>query len=62
MDVIPMPDTVIARVNELGKDQPEQMAFTDRHGRLIGDVEILGVDGFAHDLSQNLRIGFAGHG
>ena len=43
-DVIPMPDTVIARVNELGKDQPEQMVFTDRHGRLIGDVEIPGVD------------------
>ena len=28
-DVIPMPDTVIARVNTLGRDQPEQMTFTD---------------------------------
>jgi hypothetical protein len=37
-DVIPMPDTVIARVNTLGtSDQPEQLIFTDRHGRLIGD-------------------------
>ena len=32
-----MPDTVIARVNTLGSDQPEQLIFTDRHGRLIGD-------------------------
>jgi hypothetical protein len=29
-DVIPMPDTVIARVNALGTDQPEQLIFTDR--------------------------------
>jgi hypothetical protein len=29
-DVIPMPDTVIARVNALGNDQPEQLFFTDR--------------------------------
>jgi len=28
-DVIPMPDAVITRVNELGRDQPEQLAFTD---------------------------------
>jgi hypothetical protein len=43
-DVIPMPDVVIARVNALGIDQPRQMTFTDRHGRLIGDIEIPGVD------------------
>ena len=43
-DVIPMPDTVITRVNALGSDQPEQLVFTDRHGRLIGDIEIPGVD------------------
>jgi hypothetical protein len=35
--VIPMPDTVIARVNTLGGDQPEDLIFADRHGRLIGD-------------------------
>jgi hypothetical protein len=43
-DIIPIPDTVIARVNTLGSDQPEFLMFTDRHGRLIGDVEIPGVD------------------
>ena len=43
-DAIPMPDVVIDRVNELGKDQPEQMVFLDRKGRPIGDVEFTGVD------------------
>jgi hypothetical protein len=43
-DVIPLPDVVITRVNELGKYQPRLMTFTDRHGRLIGDMEIPGVD------------------
>jgi hypothetical protein len=43
-DVIPMPGVVIARANALGSDQPHQMTFTDRHGRLIGDIEIPGVD------------------
>ena len=38
-DVIPMPDTVIARVNELANDQPEQFTFTDKHGRIIGDAD-----------------------
>jgi hypothetical protein len=43
-DVTPLPDVVINRGNELGKDQPRLMTFTDRHGRLIGDMEIPGVD------------------
>jgi hypothetical protein len=43
-DVIPMPDVVIAQVNTLVSDKPRQMTFTDRHGRLIGDIEIPGVD------------------
>jgi hypothetical protein len=43
-DVNPMPDVVIARGNALGSDQPCQMTFTDRHGHLIGDIEIPGVD------------------
>jgi hypothetical protein len=42
-DIIPIPDLVIARVNALGSDQPHQMTFTDRHGRLIGDIEIPGM-------------------
>ena len=43
-DVIPMPDTVITRVNALGSDQPEQPIFTDRRGYSIGNVEIPGVE------------------
>jgi hypothetical protein len=43
-DIIPMPDLVIARVNSLGSNEPHQMRFTDRYGRLIGDIEIPGVD------------------
>jgi hypothetical protein len=42
--VIPLPDVVINRVNELDKDQPRIMTFTDRHGRLIRDMEIPEVD------------------
>jgi hypothetical protein len=43
-DLIPTPDTVIHRVNELGRGQPEELVFFDRKGRPIGDVEITGVD------------------
>ena len=42
-DLITMPDTVIARVNTLGRDQTKLLTFTDRHGSLIGDVETPGV-------------------
>ena len=42
-DRLPMPDTVIARVNLLGKGQPEQLTFLDRKGHPIGDVELTGV-------------------
>jgi hypothetical protein len=48
-NVIPMPDTVIAHVNALATDQPEQLIFTDRHGCLIRDVEIPGVMDFEED-------------
>jgi hypothetical protein len=43
-DVIPMPDVVIAHVNALGSHQQHQMAFMDRHGCLISDIEIPVVD------------------
>jgi hypothetical protein len=43
-DVIPMPDLLIDGVNALCHDQPQQMTFTNRHGRLIDDIEIPGVD------------------
>jgi hypothetical protein len=51
-DVIPMPDVVITRANMLGSDQPHQMIFTDRHGRLIGDIEIPVVDADEDDEDQ----------
>jgi hypothetical protein len=44
-----MPGLVIDRVNALGRDQPQHMTFTDRHGRLIGDVEIPGVENQEED-------------
>jgi hypothetical protein len=39
-----MPDMVIAQVNALGRNQPEQLVFTNKHGRLISDSKIPGVD------------------
>ena len=38
-----MLDTVIAQLNTLGGNQHKHLTFTDRHGRIIGDVEIQGV-------------------
>ena len=56
-DRLPMPDTVIARVNYLGRDQPKQMTFTDRKGQLIGEIELPGVargeDEPPHNQIQN---------
>jgi hypothetical protein len=43
-DVIPLPDVMITRVDELGKDQPRLMTFTVHHGRLIGYMAIPGAD------------------
>jgi hypothetical protein len=43
-NIIPMPDLVIDRLNALCRDQPQHIIFTDRHERLIGDVQIPGVD------------------
>ena len=44
-DEIPMPDTVIDRINKLGEIHPEYFIFTDRRGRQIGGVELTVVDG-----------------
>ncbi len=52
---LPMPKTVIDRVNQIGKDEPPILTFTNRHGDKIGDTtqdfdpgedidEITGVD------------------
>ena len=39
-DRIPITDTVINRVNELGHGEPELFIFTNRQGNLIGDIDI----------------------
>ena len=44
-DAVSMPDSVIKRVNTLGKYHPEHFIFTDRKGRLIGENKLTGVDG-----------------
>ena len=43
-DMIPILDIVTNRVKTLGTGQPEMLTYTDRHGRLIGDIEIPVVD------------------
>jgi hypothetical protein len=48
-DALPMPDTVITRLETLAKGQPEQLIFTDRKGRAIGNAELTGV-GVDRDL------------
>jgi hypothetical protein len=58
-DSIPMPNSVITRVHELGKDQPEQFIFTDRRGRLIGDVEPLSSDD-TYDLNDDDHVEIPG--
>jgi hypothetical protein len=55
-DVIPMPHLVIDRVNALGRAQAHHMTFTDRHGSLIGDVEIPGVDDQEEDDDHLLGV------
>jgi hypothetical protein len=47
-----MPDVLIARVNSLGNDQPRHFTFTDRQGRLVGDIDIPGVDSDDEDQDQ----------
>ena len=63
-DEIPIPDTVIDRVNKLRESQPEYFIFADRRGRQIVGFKFTGVDGEIteaplqiqnvenHDLSQ----------
>ena len=44
-DDIPIPKTVIDRVNVLGKDQPEHFIFNNRKGQQVGESEITGLEG-----------------
>lgn len=53
-DAIPMTDAVIARVNTLGKDQPEQLTFYDRKKRPIGEQEFPGVAEPGQDLDDDV--------
>jgi hypothetical protein len=55
-DVIPMPDTVIARVNALETNQPKQLIFTNQRGCLIIDVEIPGVMDFEEDDNDDAEM------
>ena len=41
---IPIPDKVINQVKTIGKDQPEHLTLRYRKVRLIGEVEITGMD------------------
>ena len=56
---LPMPDEVIDRINHFGRDQPEQIIFTDRHGNPIGDLDpaIAGVDGDGNNDNDNANDG-----
>ena len=42
--MIQVPDTVIARLNELAKGEPEHFIFADRKVHIIGDANLTGVD------------------
>ena len=50
-----MTDTVINWVNTRGKDEPEQLIFRDRKGRLIGEVDLTGVDGEPTETPQQIE-------
>ena len=42
--MIQVPDTVIARLNELAKGEPEHSIFIDQNIHIIGDANLTGVD------------------
>ena len=52
-DTIPMPDTVIARVNEISCNEPNKFIFTDRIVCPVGDVETTGVDRDTDYINKN---------
>ena len=56
--MILMTDTVIVRVNLLGKYQQEILLFNDPKGWIIGDgnVELTGVDGYGDENEAPLKI------
>ena len=56
-DMIPMPDTVIDRVDILVKHQQEMLLFTDSRGQIFGygDVDITGVDVYGDENEVPLK-------
>ena len=48
--VIPVPQPVITRVNELAADQPSLMTFTDCHGNEIGDAVYISQPEVSHEI------------
>ena len=52
-DTIPMPDTVIARVNKISCNEPNKFIFTDRIVCPVGDVETTGVDRDTDYINKN---------
>ena len=55
-DLITMPDTRISSINTLGGNQPKLLTFTDRHGRLIGDVEPPGVGANSYEYEVEVPV------
>ena len=51
-DAIPMPDTMIARVNALGQGQPNDIELLDHKKRPIGELYIKVVDSGKTEASQ----------
>jgi hypothetical protein len=47
-DVIPMPKSVVDRVNFIGRDQPSQTVFLDHYGNPIGDGDAAYEEDEAH--------------
>ena len=52
-DTIPIPDTVIARVNELSWNEPDRFIFIDRRDRPIGDINTIREDRDSVDNNGN---------
>ena len=53
-DEIPIPQTVINRVNILGNNQPELFIFTNRKVQKIGESDITGVEGDQNGTPKTL--------
>ena len=51
-DTIPMPETVIAHINEIYCNEPNRFIFINRRVHPIGDLEITGVDKDTDDLKK----------